>query len=63
MNKPPAEPPNCNHCVHFYITYDASFRYGCRAFDFKSARLPMLDVFDASGQECQHYTKKERKLK
>lgn len=50
--------PNCNLCRHFYITWDARFRYGCRAMDFKSQRLPMLEVLEASGQPCQAYLPK-----
>lgn len=43
---------NCNLCDNFYITWEAAFPYGCRAMDFKSVRLPSLDVADADGQEC-----------
>lgn len=64
MNKPPSDkPPTCTNCRHYFITYDANFRYGCRAFNFKSARQPILDVIDASGQQCQHFQLKEKKLK
>jgi hypothetical protein len=60
MNKPAdsktaGQEPNCNTCMFFYITYEANFRYGCRALDFKSQRLPMLDVLEASGQPCQFF--------
>ena len=57
-NTPGSKPPTCNDCRHYYITHDAQFRYGCRAFDFKSRRQPMLDVIEASGQQCQHFQKK-----
>ncbi len=54
------KPPACNDCIHYYITHDASFRYGCRALDFKSQRLPVLDVVEASGQPCHYYQKNKR---
>lgn len=52
------EAPNCNACRHFYVTWDAQFRYGCRALDFKSQRLPMLEVLEASGQPCHFFQRK-----
>ena len=45
----------CNQCLHYYITHEAVFRYGCRALDFRSRRLPMRDVTEASGQECLYF--------
>ncbi|MFA5371983.1 MAG: hypothetical protein WC298_08435 [Sideroxydans sp.] len=54
--------PKCNDCIHYYITYDANFRFGCRALDFKSQRLPMLDVFETSGQPCHFFRSKPRRL-
>lgn len=56
-------PPNCHQCRHYYITHDAHFRYGCRAFDFKSQRLPMLEVIEASGQACQLFLLKVKGTK
>ena len=54
----------CNNCTHYYITHDTHFRYGCRALDFKSQRQPVLDVMEASGQQCHYYhQKKDRGLK
>jgi hypothetical protein len=60
-NKPEAQAFRCNDCVHYYITFEAQFRYGCRALDFKSQRLPMLDVLEASGQPCQFFQGKPRR--
>lgn len=48
----------CKGCLHYYITHDAAFRYGCRALDFKSRRQPVLDVIEASGQPCQYYLRR-----
>jgi len=60
-NKPVSPAPRCTDCAHYYITYEANFRYGCRALDFKSQRLPMLDVLEASGQPCQFFQRKPRR--
>jgi hypothetical protein len=43
---------SCHSCKNFYITWEKEFPYGCRAMDFKSARLPSLEVEEADGQEC-----------
>ena len=45
----PESSPNCRDCVHYYITHDVSFPYGCRAMDFKSRRMPILEVIAAYG--------------
>ena len=58
--EPAGKPTDCNDCTHYYITHDANFRYGCRALDFKSQRQPILDVIEASGQQCHYFQKKER---
>ena len=52
----------CRDCMHYYITHDAAFRYGCRALDFKSRRLPEREVIDASGQPCQYYSRRDSRL-
>jgi hypothetical protein len=44
--------PDCTRCIHYYITYDVNFPYGCRALGFKSQRQPQLDVLEASNQPC-----------
>lgn len=56
---PGGQPPSCNRCAYYYVTHDANFRHGCRAFHFKSARQPMLDVIEASGQPCHHFQQKK----
>ena len=52
--------PRCNGCVHYYITHDTHFRYGCRALGFKSQRQPVLDVIEASGLPCLQFSAKKR---
>lgn len=43
----------CQGCIHFYITYDPAFPYGCRVMGFKGRRHPWLEVLEASGAPCQ----------
>ncbi|MDA9297205.1 hypothetical protein N9Q44_03705 [Gammaproteobacteria bacterium] len=43
---------NCYGCVHFYITWDKQWPYGCRKMDFRSKRLPSEAVLEADGQPC-----------
>lgn len=45
--------PTCKDCIHFFVTYDPSFPYGCRSMGFKSRRYPHFEVQAASGGPCQ----------
>jgi hypothetical protein len=49
---------NCNKCRYYYITWDRKFPYGCKALQFKSARLPSLEVLAASGIACLRFEEK-----
>lgn len=49
---------NCMKCRHFYITWDKNFPNGCRAFGFKTKRLPSMSVLSASGSPCQGFERK-----
>ena len=49
-------PPRCRNCRHYYITFDTNFPYGCRELGFKSAREPMRDVIESSGQICLYFS-------
>ena len=57
---PPQAAPDCLLCQHYYITWDVSFPYGCRAMDFKSRRKPQLDVLESSGSPCLRFTPRLR---
>lgn len=50
----------CSACVHYFITHDPVFPYGCRALNFKSWRQPMLDVIEASGRPCLYFQPKRQ---
>lgn len=52
--------PRCRDCIHYHITHDPAFPYGCRALDFKSWRQPMLDVLASSGQPCLYFRARPR---
>ncbi|MGB4468848.1 MAG: hypothetical protein WBH99_02835 [Azovibrio sp.] len=56
----PTPLPNCRDCLHYYITHDVSLPYGCRAMDFKSRRMPALDVLEVSGEPCHIFRPKPR---
>lgn len=43
---------DCYKCRYFYVTWDPKFPRGCKAFGFKTRRLPSLEVRRASGQAC-----------
>lgn len=58
VNRPNSPVPHCRACVHYYITHDARFPYGCRAMDFKSKRLPLQEVREATGRDCQLFQAK-----
>jgi hypothetical protein len=51
-----AEVPDCAGCVHYYITHEAHYPFGCRKFGFKSGRKPSLEVWEASHQACLGFT-------
>ncbi|ACT48957.1 hypothetical protein Mmol_2055 [Methylotenera mobilis JLW8] len=48
----------CSRCVHYFITYQPNFPYGCKALNFKSRRLPCSEVYEASGKNCLMFAKK-----
>ncbi|MEQ6291948.1 hypothetical protein ACFPAG_15170 [Vogesella sp. GCM10023246] len=51
-------PLHCRFCRHYYISHDVRFPYGCRAMDFKSKRLPLQEVREATGRDCQTFAPK-----
>jgi len=55
-NQPDAK--QCLQCVHYFITYEARFPYGCRALSFKSRRLPCNEVYEASNANCLMFVSK-----
>nr|WP_254119758.1 uracil-DNA glycosylase [Bacillus sp. FJAT-29790] len=49
---------DCFKCKFFYVTWDNRLPKGCRAFGFKTARMPSAEVLRASGQPCLRFEKK-----
>lgn len=43
----------CKGCIHFFVSYDSKFPYGCRAMGFKGRNYPYREVHLASGDLCQ----------
>ena len=50
--------PECRKCKFFFITWEKRAPYGCRAFAFKSAKIPSIEVYKSSGMECRRFEKK-----
>lgn len=51
---------NCFRCLHFYITYEPAFPYGCHVMGFKSKQLPSTLTRRASGTECLSFEEAPR---
>ena len=49
---------DCNQCRYYYITWDKTFPYGCKAIGFKSKQLPSVEVRASSGCDCLLFKKK-----
>ncbi|MBT4288832.1 MAG: uracil-DNA glycosylase [Deltaproteobacteria bacterium] len=56
MNTP--QRPICGQCKHYYITWEKKHPYGCKKWNFKSAVMPSISVYKASGTHCQVFEKK-----
>jgi hypothetical protein len=52
--------PDCHRCKHYYVTWDASFPYGCKGFGMKSKAFPSRSVYEASGSQCLLFVEKKR---
>lgn len=51
----------CYRCKFYKMTWDIKFPYACGAFNFKSRKNPSLVVFEASGEGCRFFARKELK--
>jgi hypothetical protein len=52
--------PKCLDCRHFYVTWDARFPRGCRAYGVASRELPCVVVLQATGQRCATFALSDR---
>lgn len=50
----------CFSCMHFFISHDRNFPYGCRAVGFKSRIMPSSEMYAHSGIPCQLFRGKEK---
>lgn len=50
----------CVKCQYYYITWDKTFPYGCKAMGFKSHKVPSAVVKESSGQDCLAFTPKSQ---
>jgi len=58
-NGVPMPEPACHRCRFFRVTWDEDLPYECRAFGFRSDRLPSLVVRDTSSRDCQLFEPRE----
>jgi hypothetical protein len=61
MKQPGLAGPDCMQCRHFFITHEAAHPRGCRAYGFKSRRLPAMVVLESSGQPCRLFCLRDGK--
>jgi len=56
-------PIDCFQCQNLYITWDENAPRGCKAFGFKTKRLPSDVVFESSGEPCLKFIAKNQPSK
>lgn len=52
---------NCRECIHYYVTWDTTNPYGCKAMGFKGKLMPSIAVFNSTGKHCLLFEKKIKK--
>ncbi|MFN3535495.1 MAG: uracil-DNA glycosylase [Desulfatiglandales bacterium] len=50
----------CHHCRYYYVTWEKETPHGCKAYGFKSALLPYLEVKLSVREGCIAFEKKEK---
>ncbi|MCL2007548.1 MAG: hypothetical protein FWG77_05625 [Treponema sp.] len=50
--------PDCFRCIHFKITWEASFPRACVLFGIKCRNLPSMEVFLSTGKHCFSFINK-----
>jgi len=48
----------CQRCKYYYVTWEKSKPHGCRAYGFKSDKIPSVVVKQSSGTDCNFYEDK-----
>jgi len=49
----------CRKCIHYFITWDQRFPYGCKLYEVKSRQMPSIIVYQSLGSKCPNFVKKE----
>jgi len=44
--------------MYYFVTWQPAQPHGCKAYNFKSAQVPSLVVFQSSGIECSYFKEK-----
>jgi hypothetical protein len=55
-------PIDCFKCKYLYITWDTINPRGCRAFSFKTTKMPSIVVLETSGEPCYKFILKDNIL-
>lgn len=59
QNMKKTNPIDCFQCKYFYVTWEPANPRGCKAFGFKTARIPSDVVLETSGEDCLKFTPKK----
>jgi len=51
----------CQQCKYYYVTWEGKRPHGCKAYGFKSLKIPALVVRQSSGIDCSLYENKFNK--
>ena len=48
----------CQKCKYYYVTWIQAQPHGCKAYGFKSRKIPSMVVKQSSGENCKFYESK-----
>jgi len=51
---------NCRRCKYYLVTWEKDKPHGCKAYGFKSPKIPSLVVFQSSGRDCTMFAEKNQ---
>ena len=54
---------NCFQCKYYFVTWEPEMPKGCKAYKFKSMKVPSLIVEEESGKPCSLFALKEKDIK
>jgi len=50
----------CQKCKYYYVTWIQAQPHGCKAYGFKSKKLPSMVVKQSSGVDCKFFDLKQK---